>query len=148
MPFDKEFEFRKLRIGIKKAVLDRKQGSFNRALWYGGQSGPARLAAGGGSYVADKATSLPGMVAKPVITVITAPFLTPLGGAAVGFLVGKMMDAADGAIMPRVAAKAKEGSRWLKGLDQGLDTSTSFGAGLQKLKTDSIPYRSPGHQAR
>lgn len=42
MPVDAQVEFRKLRMGIVKDVLDRRQGAFVRALWYGGQSVPAQ----------------------------------------------------------------------------------------------------------
>jgi hypothetical protein len=42
MPVDANHEFRKLRMGILKDVMYRRQGAFSRAMWYGGQSAPAK----------------------------------------------------------------------------------------------------------
>jgi hypothetical protein len=131
MPVDKELEFRKLRIGIKKAVLDRQQGSWSRALWYGGQSLPAR----GAAFVAGKAMSAPGTAAGTVVKFAATPVLTPIGGAAAGYLAGKLVDAA----LPRVIDKVKDRSRWLRGLDQGMDATTSFNKEFTTLKEDAIP---------
>ncbi len=132
MPIDREMEFRKLRIAIKKAVLDRQQGSWSRALWYGGQSRTARAA----NWVTEKAKSGPAAAVGPAIKVVTAPVLTPIGAAAAGFLAGKIADAG----LPKVMEKAKSLSRWLRGLDQGLDATTSFEEGFKDLKEDVIPH--------
>jgi hypothetical protein len=132
MPVDKELEFKKLRIGIKKAVLDRQQGSWSRALWYGGQSYPAQ----GAAWVAGKAMSLPGTITGKGITFLATAALTPIGGAATGYLTGKIVDGA----LPKVIEKVKAASRWLRGLDQGLDATTSFDEEFKNLKTDTLPH--------
>ena len=42
MPVDPSLQFRKLRMAILQDTLNRKNGAFNRAMWYGGQSAPAQ----------------------------------------------------------------------------------------------------------